>query len=443
MACVGAQLSKLQAETIKKHQTECVTICLDPDSAGDAGILSCIHTLAERNVAPFVAPRLPDGLDPDEFVVRDGIQAWKQHIAEAIHGYRHIARAICAKHGGYPENRMSDNSLDAACREAFEFCARLEDDWHKRNLEKYFFPEWEEITGVSKDGIFSRSGSAGGDSCPDPVPFDEIEVPRISEEILPGWAGDFAKAATDFLQVPYELVLANILGVIAFAASRKFVVEIREDHLEQLNLYLLCPLPPGERKSRTMSLCLQPLEEVERQLRQEAQPLIQEAVSHNKTIEKTLDAKRRKYASAKNDGERAKLLEEIRELEASLKPMPQEPRFLADDITVERAAELMSQNDQRIAIISAEAGIFDILSGRYQNGMPNLDLFLKSYSGDSVRVDRKNGPPIHMDNPALTMCLTPQPIVLQGLAERPGFRGRGLLGGFSISCPRAWWAIAG
>lgn len=435
VACVGAQLSRLQAETLKKHQVERVIICLDPDSAGDAGILSCIHTLAERNMAPFVAPRLPDNLDPDEFVARDGIEAWNHHIAEAIHGYRHIARAICAKHGGYPQTGMSDVSLDLACREASEFCRRFSGDWHRRNLEKYFFPEWEKITGLPKNSIFTQSGEVGSGRFPDPVPFNEIEVPRLSEDILPGWAGDYAKAATVFLQVPYELVLANILGVITFAGSRKFLVEIREDHLEQLNLYLLCPLPPGERKSRTMSLCLQPLEEVEKRLRQEAQPLIQEAISYNKTIERTLETKRRKYASSKHDGERAKIMGEIKELEASLKPMPQEPRFLADDITVERTSELMFKNDQRIAIISAEAGIFDILSGRYQNGMPNLDLFLKSYSGDSVRVDRKMGPPIHMDNPALTMCLTPQPIILKGLAERPGFRGRGLLGRFLYFMP--------
>jgi putative DNA primase/helicase len=117
--------------------------------------------------------------------------------------------------------------------------------------------------------------------------------------------------------------------------------------------------------------------------------------------------------------------------------IPVPPRLLADDITPERTAGLLAENDERITIFSAEGGIFDILAGRYSNGVPNLDLFLKGHSGDSVRVDRKTGVPVILQNPAITMCLSPQPEVIRGLAQKPGFRGRGLLGRFLYYMPES------
>jgi hypothetical protein len=72
-------------------------------------------------------------------------------------------------------------------------------------------------------------------------------------------------------------------------------------------------------------------------------------------------------------------------------------------------------------------GIFDILAGRYSNGVPNLDLFLKSHSGSAVRVDRTGRPSVVMKNPALSMALSVQPDLLNGLATKREFRGRGLL----------------
>lgn len=123
------------------------------------------------------------------------------------------------------------------------------------------------------------------------------------------------------------------------------------------------------------------------------------------------------------------------ELEATMQVVPSIPQLWTADITPENLGTLISENDERMAVLSDEAGIFDILAGRYSSGVPNLDLFLQAHSGSAVRVNRGSRPPVFLNHPALTIGLTPQPDVLRGLTKTPSFRGRGLLARFLFAVP--------
>ena len=100
-------------------------------------------------------------------------------------------------------------------------------------------------------------------------------------------------------------------------------------------------------------------------------------------------------------------------------------RLLADDVTPEALTTLLADNRGILSIISTEGGLFDTLSGRYSN-MISIDTILKAYTGDRIRVDRKGRESETINDPTLTMLLSAQDNVLEGLMKNEVFRNRGL-----------------
>jgi hypothetical protein len=150
-----------------------------------------------------------------------------------------------------------------------------------------------------------------------------------------------------------------------------------------------------------------------------------------------LEHAERAAAKASEDDQEA-LSREAQDLARHLAEMhvPAMPRYMADDSTPECLSKLLHEQDGRLAVMSPEGGVFDLMAGRYsQNGSPNFDVYLKSHAGDALRVDRVSRGAEHVDAPALTLGLAIQPQVLQGLVEKSALRGRGLFARFLYSMP--------
>jgi hypothetical protein len=100
VAYVAAQFSGEQIKTLQRRRIESVTICPDPDGGGDRGAVASVKALALAGITAYVCPRLPDGLDPDEFITAVGIDGWREHVERKVHGFRHVAQTILDKHRG-------------------------------------------------------------------------------------------------------------------------------------------------------------------------------------------------------------------------------------------------------------------------------------------------------------------------------------------------------
>ncbi len=271
-----------------------------------------------------------------------------------------------------------------------------------------------------------------------PAPLGRGEVlPPFPVAALPEWLARWVEAEAIATQVPGDLPALVALAVLATAAAKRLDVEVHAGWREPLNLYTLCALPSGNRKSAVVRDATRPILEVERDEARRLAPELAADESARRIKETALRTEETKAAKAAIPDQAAllagckRLAQELARLE------PRRPlRLLADDVTAERLVTLLAEQGGRMAILSPEGGVFDLMAGRYSSE-PNFEVYLKGHPGDSVRVDRVGRPPTHVRAPALTLGIAPQPDVLRGLADQPGFRGRGLLARFLYALPES------
>jgi replicative DNA helicase len=271
-----------------------------------------------------------------------------------------------------------------------------------------------------------------------PAPLGgNARLPAFPLAAFPPWLADQVGELARFTQTPSDLGASVALAVLAAAAGGRVTVEIRGSWREPVNLYTVVAMEPGARKSAVFAELTAPLLEAEALMAEQAGPGILEAETQRKIA--TRDAERATVAAARlDDKEKAEnaMAEAISKAQiAEAITVPVMPRLVADDITPESLASRLAEQGGRLAVLSAEGGIFAILAGRYTGGQANLEVFLKGHSGDMIRVDRKGRPPEYIPRPALTLGLCVQPAVLRAIAAMPGFRGRGLLARMLYAVP--------
>jgi hypothetical protein len=196
-------------------------------------------------------------------------------------------------------------------------------------------------------------------------------------------------------------------------------------------------MEPGSRKSAVHADINGPIVEYEQLLVAAAQPDITEQATIRRIAEASLAKVEKAAASAKDPAERQSYEDQARTYASALERLavPTPPRLFTTDVTPEKLASLLHENGGRMAVLSAEGGIFDIMAGRYSSGLPNLDVYLQGHANDAIRVDRRGRPTEFINRPALTVGLAVQPYVLARAARVMDFGGRGLLARFLYSVP--------
>jgi hypothetical protein len=276
-----------------------------------------------------------------------------------------------------------------------------------------------------------------GQPWPEIISFDTVDLPEFPTHALPGPLQRWVEAESHATQTPPDLAGLLALAVCSATIARRVVVEARPGWREPSNLFVAALLEPGNRKSAVFSDAMRPLRELEAELIEVARPTVAREQSDRRQSEARL-RKLEKLAAEKGDAEAR---HEAGDLAADLaeQPEPVLPRLIVDDATAEKLGMMLAEQGGRIASMSPEGGVFDLMAGLYsKSGIPQFGVYLMGHSGDDLITDRVSRKSVRVERPALTCAYAMQPAVIEGLAETAAFRGRGLLGRFLYAAPQSW-----
>lgn len=265
-----------------------------------------------------------------------------------------------------------------------------------------------------------------------PIPFTQHALPAFPVDALPPTIRNYVLAVAETTQTPVDMSASAALAILALCQQGKYRIKGKDDWMEPLNLFVVIVAEPSERKSAIISLLTRPVNQYEAEYNAQHAAALEASKSKKRILEK----RQRHLEDQVVKGKAAEWeLDEMAVEVASfreLAPM----RLYVDDVTTEKLTSVLADNGGTAAIVSAEGGIFDMLSGIYTKNV-NIDVMLKGHSGDDIRVDRVGRNSESIRHPALTVLLSVQPNVLSGLMRNGTFRGRGLTARFMYCLPKS------
>ena len=265
-----------------------------------------------------------------------------------------------------------------------------------------------------------------------PIPFTQHTLPTFPVDAFPPEIRDYVLAVAETTQTPVDMAATAALAVLALCQQGKYRIKGKDDWIEPLNLFTVIVAEPSERKSAVISHMAGAVHRFESAYNQ----LHAAAIERSKVEKKILEKQQRNLEEMVLKGKAQ--IEDLQDVSMQLanfrEVMPM--RLYVDDVTTEKLTSVLSENGGTAAILSAEGGIFDMLSGIYTKNV-NIDVFLKGHSGDTIRVDRIGRNSESIMHPALTVLLAVQPNVLSGMMSNGTFRGRGLTARFMYCMPQS------
>lgn len=263
-------------------------------------------------------------------------------------------------------------------------------------------------------------------------PLDEVILPTFPIDALPDVLKNYVSDVAESTQTPIDMAGVASLALMSIAMQPRYKIIGKSDWEEQLSLYCMIVAEPSDRKSAVFNQIIKVIQSFEAEYNEHHSIDVLKSQEEHTSLEK-------RYKKATKDYENGKITkdeydEAFRKYSTHkvIKPIS----LTLDDVTSESLTNEIESQEGCIALVSSEGGIFDIISGSYTN-FPNIDIFLKGYSGDFIKVSRIGRPSLYVKNPRLTILLTVQPKVLESVVNNGTFTGRGLSARFLYSVPKS------
>lgn len=257
-------------------------------------------------------------------------------------------------------------------------------------------------------------------------------MPRFNLDWLPQTIADYCKSLTETCQVSPDLLGVTALGVLSVATQKSKII-LRDGWEEYCTLYVANIQYAGEKKSLALGKLSSPLTDWQDQKNTSLKSEISSSKQKYRLLKKRCEqAEKDALAGKISDEEAVQIACQLDDFQP-VRPV----QLFSDDCTAERLVQLLAENKEQFAVLSAEGGILSIISGRRysQTSDANVDVYLKSFFGEPVQVDRVNRASDTLRHPTLSMVLNVQPTAIKKLVQDEDLRGLGLVDRFLYSFP--------
>lgn len=336
----------------------------------------------------------------------------------------HGAGKLLKRWGDTPEAYKAFLAQAEQCNPPLEQ-QELDQIWH--SARKFFHTKVKHDPAYVKPGDYNAPSQLNWE---EPIPFTQHTLPPFPVDALPPAIREYVLAVAESTQTPVDMSASAALAVLALCQQGKYRIAGKEDWREPLNLFVVIVAEPSERKSAVINFMTRPVNQYEAEYNQQHAGALERSRMEKRILEKQQRALEDQVLKGKAHMED---LQDIAMQVANYKELSP-LRLYVDDVTTEKLTSILSDNGGTAAVVSAEGGIFDMLSGIYTKNV-NIDVMLKGHSGDCIRVDRIGRNSESIMNPALTVLLAVQPSVLSGMMQNGTFRGRGLTARFMYCMP--------
>lgn len=267
-------------------------------------------------------------------------------------------------------------------------------------------------------GAVARGAGQTGDE-------GEEKISPFPLQHLPPAARAIAEAVIRTERTPETLAGCCILGFLSASIGAGLQVRSGPSRMTRGNLYLMPSAESGSGKSETFRHVAQPFYDCEMDSVQrweaETRPALQAEAD---LLECEIGRLKKAAAKGKTGIEREEIrrgLQATKKALADVNEKLQSPRLSCEDVTSEKLAAMLQANQEQLASLSPDAGnIVNILLGRYSKLVRTDEgIYLKAFSGDNCRVDRKGSGPVLLQEPCLAaLWLVQRDKIETLLAER-------------------------
>lgn len=248
----------------------------------------------------------------------------------------------------------------------------------------------------------------------DAIPFPLDALPTVLRNM--------AQAISVTTSTDVGMAGTAMLSAVGYCFTGLYRLAGKADHIEPPVLYSIIIAQPSERKSPVMHFIKAPFDSFESKYNKDHREKMYKAQQDVKALEA------RVKAMEKEDEPDTAAIAKLRVHADNIRnttPI----RIAVDDITPESLVIELSENDS-LLMISDEAGMLSNFNGKYNGGIPNLDLLLKAWNGEKYICNRVIRGRTEIPRPYLSVALAGQPYIWDNMMNDTAFRSSGLLARF-------------